>query len=119
MIGSHRTLWSSPAIFTRIGLRIEVGLADPKSPTVGTRVRRHIHHIGWRWADMTPAVQAYLPENPHVKFYNSQRGYVCLQRYPERWQSDYRVVPFVEKPGAGISTRATFVVESGAAAQRL
>jgi alkaline phosphatase D len=32
---------------------------------------------------------------------------------PERWQADYRVVPYVSRPGAPVSTRASFVVEAG------
>jgi alkaline phosphatase D len=32
---------------------------------------------------------------------------------PQRWTSDYRVVPFVTTPGAPISTRTTLVVEHG------
>ena len=51
--------------------------------------------------------------NPHIKFYNSQRGYVRCTVTPDRWQTDCRVVPFVTRPGAPISTRASFVVENG------
>lgn len=54
-----------------------------------------------------------LAENPHIKFHNNQRGYVRCLLTPEKWQSDYRVVPFVQKPDAPISTRASFVVENG------
>lgn len=32
---------------------------------------------------------------------------------PERWQADYRVVPFASQPGAPVLTRASFVVEAG------
>jgi alkaline phosphatase D len=31
----------------------------------------------------------------------------------EQWRSDFRVVPFVTRPGAPITTRASFVVEDG------
>ena len=59
------------------------------------------------------AVQAYLPENPHVLFYNNQRGYVRCILTPQTWRADYRVLPYVSKPGASVQTRATFTVENG------
>jgi alkaline phosphatase D len=31
----------------------------------------------------------------------------------DRWQTDYRVVPFVTRPDAPIETRASFIVENG------
>ena len=64
-------------------------------------------------ADITERIRAYLPDNPHVHYYNGQRGYVRCAVTPDRWQSDYRVVPFVSRPGADISTSASFVVEDG------
>jgi alkaline phosphatase D len=35
---------------------------------------------------------------------------------PAAWRTDFRTVPFVERPGAPINTRASFVAESGRAA---
>lgn len=99
---------------------LKLDFADPKSATVGTEFVGTSITSGGNGADTLPAVEAYLPENPHVRFYNNQRGYVRCSLTAERWQTDYRVLPFVEKQGAGVSTRATFVVESGRpGAQRL
>jgi alkaline phosphatase D len=92
---------------------LKLDFADPKSPTVGTEFVGTSISSGGDGADTQPAVEAYLPENPHLKFYNNQRGYVKCVVTPDRWQTDYRVLPFVEKPGAGIKTRASFVVEHG------
>jgi phosphodiesterase/alkaline phosphatase D-like protein len=37
--------------------------------------------------------QAYrLRGNPHIKFFNNQRGYVRHVVTPERWQADFQVV---------------------------
>ena len=92
---------------------------NPKAPAVGTEFVGTSITSGGDGVDMPPAVQAYLPENPQVHFFNAQRGYVRCVVTPERWQSDYRVVPYVSRPGAPISTRASFVVENGrAGAQR-
>ena len=94
--------------------------SNPRSETVGTEFVGTSITSGGDGADSQPAVDAYLPENPHVRFYNNQRGYVRCLVTPEKWQSDYRVVDSVTKPGAPIRTRATFVVENGRpGAQRL
>ena len=61
--------------------------------------------------DMTAEGQRFLAANPHMKFFNQQRGYVRVNVNRERWQSDFRVMPYVTQPGAPVSTRASFVVE--------
>ena len=64
-------------------------------------------------SDVRPNTAAVLAENPHIKFFNGQRGYVRCSLSPARWQSDYRIVAAVSKPDAPVTTRASFVVESG------
>lgn len=54
-------------------------------------------------------------ENPFVKFYNGQRGYVRCEVTPTAWRSDFRVVEQVSKPGAPVQTCKSFVLESGRA----
>ena len=56
-----------------------------------------------------------MRDNPHVRFYNGQRGYVTATVTPELWTADYRVVPEVTRPGGAVQTVATFVVEDGRA----
>ena len=64
-------------------------------------------------ADVRPGIEKLYSKNPHLQFYNGQRGYVRCTVTPDKWLTDYRVVPFVSKPDAPISTRASFVVENG------
>ncbi|MCX6952070.1 MAG: alkaline phosphatase D family protein [Verrucomicrobia bacterium] len=52
-------------------------------------------------------------ENPFVKFFNAERGYVRCEITPKTWRTDYRTVEYVDKPEAPLHTRASFVVESG------
>ncbi|MDZ4801860.1 MAG: alkaline phosphatase D family protein [Bryobacteraceae bacterium] len=92
---------------------LKLDWSNVKAPAVGTEFVGTSITSGGDGADTMAAVQAVLPENPHVHFYNNQRGYVRCQLTPQRWQSDYRVVPFVSRQGAPVQTRATFVVESG------
>ena len=64
-------------------------------------------------ADTSLGQEATVAENPHIKFFNGQRGYVRCTLTPEAWRADYRVVPYVSQPGARVYTRASFVTEAG------
>jgi alkaline phosphatase D len=86
---------------------------DPASPVVGSEFVGTSITTGRDGVEITARNQAILPDNPHVKFHNGQRGYVRCAITPERWTTDFRVVPFVSKPGASIDTRASMVVEDG------
>ncbi|GHH99558.1 alkaline phosphatase D family protein [Neobacillus kokaensis] len=66
---------------------------------------------GGNGADKRADTDKILGLNPNIKFFNDFRGYVRCQVTPDRWQADYRVVPYVSAQGADISTRASFVFE--------
>ncbi|NYJ00093.1 alkaline phosphatase D [Nocardioides thalensis] len=86
---------------------------DPSSPVVGSEFVGTSITSGGDGADMTPGGENLLAANPHLKFFNSQRGYVRCKVTREEWRSDYRVIPYVTRPDAPVSTRATWVVENG------
>jgi alkaline phosphatase D len=93
---------------------------DPSSATVATEFVGTSLTSGGDGADTRPATDGVLAENPFVRFFNGQRGYVRCEVTPERWTSDYRVVDYVSRPGSPIATRASFLVEAGRpGAQRL
>lgn len=83
------------------------------SPVVATEFVGTSITSGGDGTDVRPTTATMLAENPHIKFFNGQRGYVRCAVTPERWQTDYRVVAEVSKPAAAVTTRASFVVESG------
>ncbi|WP_251023311.1 alkaline phosphatase D family protein [Streptomyces sp. ISL-10] len=87
--------------------------ADPESATVGSEFVGTSVTSGGDGADMTAEGQNFLAANPHMKFFNGQRGYVRVRVERRRWTSDFRVVPYVTRPGAPISTRVSVVVEDG------
>ena len=64
-------------------------------------------------SDVNSNTAQYLKENPHIKFFNNYRGYVRCKLTQDTWQTDYQVIPYVTRPGAPVSTRASFVVEDG------
>ena len=63
--------------------------------------------------EKTKEAEVLRAENPFVKFFNDERGYVRCEITPQAWRTDYRTVPFVSRRAAPLNTRASFVVESG------
>lgn len=62
--------------------------------------------------DLTPEGRAGLAATPHLKFFNARRGYVRVEVGRTELRADFRVLPYVSRPGAPVSTRASFVVEN-------
>jgi alkaline phosphatase D len=83
------------------------------SPVVGTEFVGTSISSGGDGAAAPKSHNHLLAENPFLKFFNAERGYVRCEVTPQTWRTDYRTVPFVTKPGAPLVTRASFVVESG------
>ncbi|MFC4005216.1 alkaline phosphatase D family protein [Prauserella oleivorans] len=86
---------------------------DPDSPVVGTEIVGTSISSGRDGADMLPVGEDYLRANPHMKFCNFQRGYCRVTVTPDELVNDFRVLPYVSRPDAPISTRASFVVQNG------
>ncbi len=86
---------------------------DDAAPVVGTELVATSISSGGDGRDTNEGTAAMLSTNPHVKFFNGQRGYVRCDVTAARWTTAYRVVPTVTQPDSPISTRATFVTEDG------
>jgi alkaline phosphatase D len=86
---------------------------DTSAPVVGTEFVGTSIASGGDGQELPERIAAFLPDNPHVRYFNGQRGYVSCTVTPDAWRSDYRIVPFVSRPGAPIETKASFIVESG------
>ncbi|MCP2252306.1 alkaline phosphatase D [Prauserella aidingensis] len=87
--------------------------ADPDSRTVGAEFLGTSISSGGDGADMDRRGEQWLAANPHMKFYNQRRGYVRCTVDRDSYRADYRVVPYVTRRGAPVSTLAGFVVENG------
>lgn len=60
------------------------------------------------------AFKAMLPENPHVKYFESrQRGYALLELRGKELHSHFRGLDDVRDPASAIRTLAAFAVEAG------
>jgi alkaline phosphatase D len=65
-------------------------------------------------AGYVPLVQATLPSNPHIKFFDGQHhGYLRFTVTPERWHADFRAVESVLTAVSPVSTLKSFDVEAG------
>jgi alkaline phosphatase D len=92
---------------------LKKNFADEKSATLGVEfVTTSISSSGDGY-DTNNRHKALMEQDPHIKFYNAQRGYVRHVVTPERWQADYRVLDKVTVPDGSMTTRRGFVVEIG------
>ncbi|KAA8886530.1 alkaline phosphatase [Nocardia colli] len=87
--------------------------ADPESPVVAAEfIGTSISSAG-DGADTTDSGRNLLAANPDLKFFNAQRGYVRVELDHTLLRNDFRVLPYIRRPGAPIHTRASFVVQDG------
>ncbi|RIK72318.1 MAG: alkaline phosphatase, partial [Planctomycetota bacterium] len=92
-------------------LRVDDRKAD--TPVVATEFVGSSISSSGNGPKQVKGLDALLAENPCVKFHDRQRAYVTCTVAPDKWQSDYRVIEEVLKPGGKVSTAASFIVESG------
>jgi len=94
---------------------LHADFGDPASPVVGAEfVGTSISSAGDGF-DTRPEIEALAGENPWLRFYNAQRGYVLCEVTGGLWRADFRVLAGVSVPGSAVSTRASFLVEDGQA----
>jgi len=86
---------------------------DPRSPIIGTEFVGTSITSGGDGTDTNARGTSLLANNPHVKFHNAQRGYIKATLDSDLWQSEFKVLPYITRPDAEISTRARYVVEVG------
>ncbi|MEU4621227.1 alkaline phosphatase D family protein [Actinoplanes sp. NPDC023801] len=84
---------------------------DPSSRTVGTELVCSSITSGGDGADVASGDHSWAAWNPHLRFYNNQRGYVRTRITRQSLTADFVVLPYVTTPGAPAHTRASFVIE--------
>ncbi len=87
----------------------------PETPVVATEFAGTSITSGGNGGERKELAKVIMAENPGVQFFNEERGYVRCTITPKTWQSEFRTVAEVTKPGARVVTRATYVVEAGKA----
>jgi alkaline phosphatase D len=92
---------------------LKLDYRELRSPVVAPEIIGTSISTGGDGSDSIAAIEATFPDNPQIKFYNSQRGYVRCEVTPTSLTADFRVVQKVSVPESPASTRASFVVEAG------
>lgn len=86
---------------------------DQDTPTVATEyIGGSIASRGDGFA-MTNYGRNVLKLNPHFKYFCDQRGYMRCTVNSGSWKTDFRIMEYVERPGAQIETRISFATEHG------
>lgn len=91
------------------GANIRRRFDDPASPVIGTELVSTSVTSGGDGTDQRD--DTTLAANPHIRFHHNRRGYVRTRFEPTQLTADFRVVPFVSRPGAQAHTQARFVTE--------
>ncbi len=89
--------------------------SDPNSPVLGTEFMGTSITSGGDGFEINNLGKKFMQENPHIRFYNGQRGYVTCKLTPDEMRAEFKVLPYISRPGAAIESRATFVVKNGIA----
>jgi alkaline phosphatase D len=92
---------------------LKKNFADQSSATLGVEFVATSISSGGDGFDTNDSVKALLTQDPHIKFFNNQRGYVRHVVTADRWQADFQVLDKVTVRDGHISTRKSFVIEHG------
>ena len=78
---------------------------DPSLPVVATELVTTSISSGGDGSDSRDDIAVMLAENPHIRYYTNRRGYIRTRITRDELRVDFRVVPFVSRPGADVRTR--------------
>ena len=107
-------IWPSGAASPKpSAIELKADFDDERSEVVGTELIGTSISSAGDGDDLPSMGEAILRANPHVRFFNGQRGYLRCTLTPERLTTDFRVLKYVKQPGSPVRTRASFVVEAG------
>lgn len=90
---------------------LKVDYKDPAAAVVGSElVCSSITSTGNGTGSTTDPTMAW---NPHLKFYNDNRGYVNTRITKDSMTADFRVLDYVTTPGAPVRTMKSFTINDG------
>lgn len=92
---------------------LQLDAEDEKSPLVGTELVGTSLSSGGNGGNTIEEYERAAKQNPFVRWYNSNRGYVSCDVTPGEWDTQFKVTPFVDKPNSPILTKASFKIENG------
>jgi alkaline phosphatase D len=86
---------------------------DPSSRTIGVEFVGTSISTKMDGEDLDQGGQNLLDANEHIRFTSYQRGYLRCTVDEQTCRADFRVLPYVTRPGAPVSTRTSYVTENG------
>jgi alkaline phosphatase D len=92
---------------------LKLDFDDPDSATIGVEFVGTSISTKMDGQDLDQGGQNLLDANEHIAFTNYQRGYLRCTLTEDVCRADFRVLPYVTRPGAPVSTRTSFVTENG------
>ncbi|MFE2847571.1 alkaline phosphatase D family protein [Streptomyces scopuliridis] len=109
---------SNPVVLTgdmhrHLAANLQRNFDDPDSPTVGVEFVGTSISTKMDGMDLDPSGASLLAANSHIEFTNYQRGYVRCTATRESCRADFKVLPYVTRPGAPVSTRISYLTEAG------
>lgn len=111
---ANRTVVITGDIHTNWVNELHSDFSRPDRAVVGAEFVGTSIASGGNGADVSAArLDGMRRENPHLKWFENRRGYVTCKVDGTAWRTDYRTVPFVEKPGAPVVTSSRWRVEHG------
>ncbi len=94
---------------------LKLNFDDPNSATIGAEFLGSSISSGRDGTAMDNLGRIWLAENPHLRFHNAQRGYATCTVTHREWRTDYKVVPYVTRPGAPLEIAGTIQLQAGVA----
>ncbi|CAM3128225.1 alkaline phosphatase D family protein [Stackebrandtia soli] len=104
LTGDVHTAWAN---------EIKADWEDPTTESVGVELVSTSVSTGGNGADSISADNPFVKSNPHLKFFNSQRGFVSTKIKPGELEASFIVVPKVTTTGSNAYVRAAFTIEDG------
>ncbi len=108
----HNPVVLTGDIHRSVAANLKEDWLDPDSRTVGVELVCTSIASNGDGADTDSYEPIWLGQ-PHVELYHARRGYVSCRMTPTELTADFRALPYIQRPGAPISTVARFVTEAG------
>jgi len=86
---------------------------DPTAQTFGVELVATSISSGGNGQEISANGQKFLSANPHLKMVDERRGYIVVRLTERELRADYRVVPYIDRTGAPVTTVKSFAVEAG------
>jgi alkaline phosphatase D len=92
---------------------LKADFRNPNSATLGVEFISSSMATGGNGFEINEVWQKRLARNPHIKYFNSRRGYNVHEATRDRMTVQVRAVDTVTQRGAPAVTKASFTVEAG------